>query len=70
MPGAPTEIAWNAGHAIRPLTPREFALFQGLIHREAGIHLSEAKQALFGVVEGVIENTSRYRAPIVAVKVR
>jgi chemotaxis protein methyltransferase CheR len=46
VPGAPAEIAWNAGHAIRPLTPREFALFQALIHREAGIHLSEAKQAL------------------------
>ena len=46
MTSAPAAIAWNAGHAIRPLTPREFALFQGLIHREAGIHLSEAKQAL------------------------
>ena len=46
MTSAPAAIAWNAGHAIRPLSPREFALFQGLIHREAGIHLSEAKQAL------------------------
>ena len=45
MPGAPADLAWS-GHGIRPLTPREFALFQELIHREAGIHLSDAKQAL------------------------
>ena len=33
----------------RVLAPREFRLFQGLIQREAGIHLSEAKKVL---VEG------------------
>src|SRR6185369_14070286 len=33
----------------RILTPREFRLFQALIQREAGIHLSEAKKVL---VEG------------------
>lgn len=46
MPGAPADLAWQGVHAIKPLTAREFALFQGLIHREAGIHLSEVKQAL------------------------
>ena len=35
--------------AARVLTAREFRLFQALIHREAGIHLSEAKKVL---VEG------------------
>jgi chemotaxis protein methyltransferase CheR len=30
----------------RTLSPREFKLFQRLIHEEAGIYLSEAKQAL------------------------
>ena len=29
-----------------PLSDREFRLFQGLIHREAGIYLSDAKRAL------------------------
>jgi chemotaxis protein methyltransferase CheR len=33
-------------HGIRPLTRREFQLFQGLIYQEAGIHLSDVKQAL------------------------
>lgn len=32
--------------AIRPITDREFTLFQALIHREAGIYLSQAKKAL------------------------
>ena len=32
--------------ALRPLTTREFASFQALIYREAGIWLSEAKRAL------------------------
>jgi chemotaxis protein methyltransferase CheR len=31
---------------IRPLTDEEFALFQRLVEREAGIHLSEAKRML------------------------
>lgn len=31
---------------IRPLTSAEFALLRGLIYREAGIHLCEAKKAL------------------------
>ncbi len=31
---------------IRPISDREFALFQGLIHRLAGIHLVPAKKAL------------------------
>lgn len=36
----------SAGLGVRPLTDREFKLFQGLIHREAGIYLSEVKKAL------------------------
>jgi chemotaxis protein methyltransferase CheR len=32
--------------AIRPITNQEFALFQALIHREAGICLSPAKKTL------------------------
>ena len=31
---------------IRPLTDREFELFQGLIHHESGIHLKPTKKAL------------------------
>ena len=31
---------------IRPITEREFTLFQTLIHREAGIYLAPAKKAL------------------------
>jgi chemotaxis protein methyltransferase CheR len=38
-----------AAALTRILTPREFRLFQALIQREAGIHLSEAKKVL---VEG------------------
>lgn len=33
-------------HTHRPLTDREFGLFQRLIHRETGIFLPEAKKAL------------------------
>lgn len=36
----------SAGIGIRPLTDREFKLFQSLIHEEAGIYLSEVKKAL------------------------
>ena len=36
----------SAGIGIRPLTDREFKLFQSLIHQEAGIYLSEVKKAL------------------------
>ena len=36
----------SAGLGIRPLTDREFKLFQSLIHQEAGIYLSEVKKAL------------------------
>jgi len=36
----------SAGIGIRPLTEREFKLFQSLIHKEAGIYLSEVKKAL------------------------
>jgi len=32
--------------SIRPLTETEFELFQGLIYKEAGIYLSDAKKAL------------------------
>ena len=32
--------------AIEPLTAKEFALFQALIHQEAGIYLNETKQPL------------------------
>lgn len=35
-----------AGPTVRPLTEREFRLFQALIYRETGIHLSDAKRAL------------------------
>jgi len=41
--------ARSSPSAARVLTAREFRLFQALIHREAGIHLSEAKKVL---VEG------------------
>jgi chemotaxis protein methyltransferase CheR len=37
-------VAGRAG--LRPLTDREFRLFQALIYREAGIHLAECKHAL------------------------
>ena len=37
---------WAEGTALSRMSGKEFALFQGLIHKEAGIHLSEAKQAL------------------------
>ena len=37
-------LADEAGH--RPLSDKEFRLFQALIHREAGIHLAPAKKAL------------------------
>ena len=36
----------SAGLGIRPLNDREFKLFQSLIHKEAGIYLSEVKKAL------------------------
>lgn len=36
----------SAGIGIRPLTDREFRLFQSLIHKEAGIYLSDVKKAL------------------------
>src|SRR5437667_8304402 len=32
--------------AIRPLSDREFRLFQTLVHREIGIFLAESKKAL------------------------
>lgn len=41
---APTQAAVEP--AIRPVSDREFALFQKLIYREAGIHLVPAKKAL------------------------
>ncbi len=37
---------FDAIERIRPITDREFALFQGLILREAGIYLAPAKKAL------------------------
>lgn len=43
-PGYALEAADGGG--IRPLTEQEFALFQALIHREAGIYLSEMKKSL------------------------
>ncbi|HEU4391080.1 MAG TPA: CheR family methyltransferase [Blastocatellia bacterium] len=36
----------NSEFAIRPITDREFLLFQTLIHNQAGIHLGPAKKAL------------------------
>jgi chemotaxis protein methyltransferase CheR len=41
---AAASFGWAA--SMRPLTQREFRLFQGLIEAEAGIFLSEAKTAL------------------------
>ena len=38
--------ALSAGPGIRPLSDREFKLFQALIYEEAGIFLSEVKKAL------------------------
>jgi chemotaxis protein methyltransferase CheR len=40
------ETTCGHGSPIPRISGREFALFQGLIHREAGIYLSEAKKAL------------------------
>ncbi|HLG17968.1 MAG TPA: protein-glutamate O-methyltransferase CheR [Blastocatellia bacterium] len=37
---------FGADGTIQPITDKEFALFQGLIHREAGIYLSQVKKAL------------------------
>ena len=48
-PGCDTPRACALPAAARILTPREFRLFQTLIQREAGIHLSDAKKVL---VEG------------------
>ena len=36
----------TADQVIRPVTDREFALFQKLIYSKAGIHLAPAKKAL------------------------
>jgi len=45
--GVPLETAGpESPPAIRPLTDKEFRLFQALVRREAGIHLSDAKRAL------------------------
>ena len=41
---APTQAGLEPG--TRPVSDREFALFQKLIYREAGIHLAPAKKAL------------------------
>jgi chemotaxis protein methyltransferase CheR len=51
LASAPTDaaVARVAAVPARILTPREFRLFQALIQREAGIHLSDAKKVL---VEG------------------
>src|SRR6266516_2341984 len=49
VPGSDTPRAYAPPAAARVLTPREFRLFQALIQREAGIHLSDAKKVL---VEG------------------
>ena len=44
--GEPSPADFMAEISIRPITDAEFALFQALIYREAGIYLSEAKKAL------------------------
>src|SRR5436190_7566999 len=36
----------DSANGIRPLSEREFGLFQELIYREAGIHLADVKMAL------------------------
>ena len=41
-----TVCAADAPQGIRPLSDREFKLFQQLIHDEAGIYLSDVKKAL------------------------
>ncbi len=41
------EAGWaQAERAVRPITNKEFALFQKLIYKEAGIYLAEVKKAL------------------------
>ena len=42
----PTPTQSTADQVIRPVTDREFALFQKLIYNKAGIHLAPAKKAL------------------------
>lgn len=42
----PPDRGLSAGPGIRPLTDREFKLFQALIHDEAGIYLADVKKAL------------------------
>jgi len=46
MPTIPESAKLNGDQTIRPVTDREFALFQKLIYREAGIHLAPGKKAL------------------------
>ena len=43
---APAFAQAFAQGTVKPLLPREFRLFRALVYREAGIHLSDAKQAL------------------------
>jgi chemotaxis protein methyltransferase CheR len=74
--GSDTPPAWATPAAARALTVREFRLFQGLIQREAGIHLSDAKKVLvegrlarrlrdlgldFGAYYGLVESDSQER---------
>lgn len=44
--GNKDEVSSLTDRGIRPITDREFALFQELIQREAGIHLTPAKKPL------------------------
>lgn len=46
MTTAETAPASAEGSSLPRISGKEFALFQGLIHREAGIYLSEIKKAL------------------------
>jgi len=48
-PAMPTPTQVNVDQDIRPVTDREFALFQKLIYSKAGIHLAPAKKALLEV---------------------
>lgn len=45
MPTAPPEAS-PATTWVRPITPEQFALFRDLVHREAGIFLSDTKKSL------------------------
>ena len=46
MPRLARQIHADPDPGIRPITDREFALFQSMIHKESGIHLAQSKRPL------------------------